>query len=145
MAEIIHSIAVDIFEVLPTILFIAVVGFFSWILVEAEDEINKNKGEMEIMNRYPIITICCSTRYISEIIEYYNELTQKGYIVLADLTPHDKRHEFDKELVDKVNLSKIDMADEVHFLLKDKHVDESVKNEFEYAKAKEKYITIVSI
>ena len=52
MAEIIHSIMCDIFEVLPTILFIAVVGFFSWTFVEAEDvnskrkeEISKGKGE----------------------------------------------------------------------------------------------------
>ena len=97
------------------------------------------------MNRYPLITICCSTRYIQEIIDYYNELTQKGYIVLADLTPHDKQHEFDKELVDKVHLSKIDMADEVHFLLRDNHMGESVTKEFEYAKSKEKYMKIVVI
>ena len=97
------------------------------------------------MNVYPIITICCSTRYISEIIDYYNKLTQDGYIVLADLTPHDKQHEFDKELVDKVHLSKIDMSDEVHILLKDNHMGKSVKREFEYAKNKEKYIKIIAI
>ena len=97
------------------------------------------------MNLYPIITICCSTRYIPDIIDYYNKLTEQGYIVLADLTPHDKQHEFDKELVDRMHLSKIDMSDEVHFLLKDNHMGESVKKEFEYAKDKEKYIKIVSI
>ena len=97
------------------------------------------------MDKYPIITICCSTRYIPEIIDYYNELTQKGYIVLADLSPHDKQHEFDKELVDKIHLSKIDMADEVHFLWRDNHMGESVKKEFEYAKNKEKYMKIVAI
>lgn len=97
------------------------------------------------MNLYPIITICCSTRYIPDIIDYYNKLTEQGYIVLADLTPHDKQYEFDKELVDRMHLSKIDMSDEVHFLLKDNHMGESVKKEFEYAKDKEKYIKIVSI
>ena len=94
---------------------------------------------------YPIITISCSTRYITEIIEYYNKLTQKGYIVLADLTPHDKQAEFDKELVDKVHLVKIDMSDEVHFLLRDNHMGESVRKEFEYAKEKEKYMKIIQI
>lgn len=97
------------------------------------------------MERYPIIAICCSTKYISEIIEYYNILTTRGYIVLADLTPHDKQTEFDKELVDKIHLAKIDMADEVHFLLRDNHMGESVNHEFEYAKSKEKYCKIVSI
>ena len=97
------------------------------------------------MNGYPVITICCSTRYISEIIDYYNKLTQEGCIVLADLTPHDKQHEFDKELVDKVHLSKIEMADEVHFLLRDNHMGESVTKEFEYAKSKEKYMKIIAI
>ena len=94
---------------------------------------------------YPIITRSCSTRYIPEIIEYYNKLTQKGYIVLADLTPHDKQAEFDKELVDKVHLAKIDMSDEVHFLLRDNHMGESVRKEFEYAKEKEKYMKIIQI
>ena len=31
---------------------------------------------------YEIATICCSTRYIEKIIELYNELTERGYIVL---------------------------------------------------------------
>lgn len=94
---------------------------------------------------FPIITICCSTRYTKEIIDYYNELTQKGYIVLADLTPHDKQNEFDKELVDKVHLSKIEMADEVHFLLRNNYMGESVKKEFLYALDKEKYMKIIHI
>lgn len=98
------------------------------------------------MNKFPIITICCSTRYIPEIIEYYNKLTQDGYIVLADLTPHDKQEEFNKELVDEVHLAKIDMADEVHFLLKkDNYMGKSVSNEFKYATDKEKYMRIVYI
>lgn len=98
------------------------------------------------MNKFPIITICCSTRYIPAIIEYYNKLTQDGYIVLADLTPHDKQGEFNKELVDEVHLAKIDMADEVHFLLKeDNYMGKSVSNEFKYARDKEKYMRIVYI
>lgn len=97
------------------------------------------------MNGFQVVTISCSTRYITEIINYYNKLTQEGYIVLADLTPHDRQHEFDKELVDKVHLAKIDMSDEVHFLLRDNHMGESVTNEYLYAKNKNKAIKIVQI
>ena len=85
------------------------------------------------MCEYPIATICCSTRYMNEILQYYNELTAKGYIVLADLMPHDKQDEFDKEMVDDMHLSKIGIADEVHFLIKDNHMGESVEKEFQYA------------
>lgn len=95
--------------------------------------------------KYPIITLCCSTRYIGNILEYYNMLTTQGYIVLADLTPHDRQAEFDKAMVDKVHLAKIDMADEVHFLVRDKHMGESVSKEFEYAKQHEKYCRIIEI
>lgn len=94
---------------------------------------------------YPVVTICCSTRYTKEIIDYYNKLTQVGYIVLADLTSHDKQDTFDKELIDKVHLAKIDMSDEVHFLLVDSYMGESVRKEFEYAKSKGKVIKIIEI
>ena len=52
MAEIIYgitySIICDICELLPTILFIAVIGIFAWTFVEAEDEINKKKKVKEM-------------------------------------------------------------------------------------------------
>ena len=63
---------------------------------------------------YKIATICCSTRYIDKIIELYNELTERGYIVLADLTDHDRQEEFNKEMIDDMHKTKIDMADVVY-------------------------------
>ena len=86
------------------------------------------------MDKFPIITICCSTRYLPQIIDYYNKLTQEGNIVLADLTPHDKQNEFDKELVDKLHLAKIDMCDEVHILIYNHRMGYSVGKEHDYAK-----------
>lgn len=85
------------------------------------------------MCEYSIATICCSTRYIDKILKYYNELTAQGYVVLANLMPYNNQDEFDKEMVDDMHLSKIGIADEVHFLLKDDEMDESVEKEFQYA------------
>lgn len=97
------------------------------------------------MNKFPIITICCSKRYIRKMINYYNKLTQEGYIVLADLTQYNKQEEFDKELVDKVHLAKIDLADEVHFLLKYDKDLEKLNKELRYSISKEKYMKMVYI
>lgn len=96
------------------------------------------------MKEFKIASISCSTRYRDEIISLYNELTCKGYIVLADLTEHDKQGEFDKDMVDRMHLTKIDMADKIFFLIKDNHMGESVTKEYEYAKSKDKDIKIIS-
>lgn len=85
------------------------------------------------MKDYPIVTICCSTQHRVELIRYYNDLTEKGYIVLADLTEHDRQGAFDKEMVDDMHKRKIDMSDEVHFLVAEKHIGDSVGDELAYA------------
>ena len=97
------------------------------------------------MQKYPIITICCSTKYIDEIIKYYNELTEQGFIVLADLTDHSRQELFDKAMVDDMHKQKIDMADEVHVLIKNNHYGESVKSELLYAIDLDKYCKIIHI
>lgn len=96
------------------------------------------------MDNFKIVSISCSTRYRDEIINLYNKLTCEGCIVLADLTDHDKQDEFDKEMVDRMHLKKIDMAEDIYFLVKDNHMGESVTKEFEYAKSKNKNIKIIS-
>lgn len=94
---------------------------------------------------YEIATICCSTRYREEIIKLYNELTERGYIVLADLTDHDRQEEFNKEMIDDMHKTKIDMADIVYFLIKDGYMGESVADELNYAKEKNKEYMIREI
>lgn len=94
---------------------------------------------------YEIATICCSTRYIEKIIELYNELTERGYIVLADLTDHDRQEEFNKEMIDDMHKTKIDMADVVYFLIKDGHMGESVTDELNYTREKNKKYMIREI
>ena len=82
---------------------------------------------------YEIATICCSTRYIEEIIKLYNELTERGYIVLADLTDHDRQEEFNKEMIDDMHKAKIDMADEVFVVNPNGYIGESTWSEICYA------------
>ena len=94
---------------------------------------------------YKIATICCSTRYIDKIIELYNELTERGYIVLADLTDHDRQEEFNKEMIDDMHKAKIDMAYVVYFLIKDGYMGESVTDELNYAREKNKEYMIREI
>lgn len=95
--------------------------------------------------KYPIATICCSTRYLPEVTKYYNELTHNGYIVLAELSPHDEQDKFDKRLVDDIHLAKIDMSDEVHILTRNGCMGESVTEQYNYALKTKKKIVIVNI
>ena len=83
---------------------------------------------------YEIATICCSTRYIEKIIELYNELTERGYIVLADLTDHDRQEEFNKEMIDDMHKAKIDMADEIFVINVGGYIGDSTRSEIQYAK-----------
>ena len=94
---------------------------------------------------YEIATICCSTRYIEKIIELYNELTERGYIVLADLTDHNRQEEFNKKMIDDMHKAKIDMADVVYFLIKDGYMGESVTDELNYVREKNKEYMIREI
>ena len=95
--------------------------------------------------KYPVVTICCSTRYLNKVIEYYNELTHTGHIVLAELSDHDKQNEFNKRLVDDIHLAKIDMSDEVHILVKNGEMGESVTEQCNYAMNKCKIIKVIEI
>lgn len=90
-----------------------------------------------------IATICCSTRYRDDIVELYNKLTEEGYIVLADLTDHERQEEFDKDLVDDIHRRKMEMSDVIYFIVKDGYMGESVSREYEYAKKIDKDIVIL--
>lgn len=88
-----------------------------------------------------IVTLSGSTRFRDNLLEVYNELTMEGYIVLADFTDHSKQNEGNwKELVDKLHLEKIDLADELFVVNVNGYIGDSTKREIEYAKSKGKLI-----
>ena len=97
------------------------------------------------MNKYPIITLCGSTKFKDAFIEKQKELTLKGYIVISvGLFGHsgDKEAwvEGIKEMLGDMHKRKIDMADEILVINVGGYIGESTKNAIEYAKRLKKKI-----
>ena len=77
------------------------------------------------MKRYPVVTLCGSTRFKDEFMRVQKELTLKGYIVISvGLFGHSGDDEVwegmdedaltqTKLMLDDMHKAKIDMADEV--------------------------------
>ena len=83
--------------------------------------------------KYKIASISGSTRFRDEILKVYNDLTEKGYIVLADLTDHSRQGVFDKEMIDDMHREKIKMADLVFVVNPKGYIGESTRNEIKFA------------
>jgi len=99
----------------------------------------------------PIICLCGSTRFTSEMLVIQWELTKSGHVVLSwcalpdsYFQGEDKTHVGDqenvKEIVDEVHKRKIDLADEVWILNINGYIGNSTRSELEYAKAHGKRI-----
>ena len=96
--------------------------------------------------KYPVVTLCGSTRFKNEFIQIQKELTLKGYIVISvGLFGHAGDAEVWEDLdencmtktkfmLDDMHKSKIDMADEIFVINVGGYIGESTKSEIEYAK-----------
>ena len=93
-------------------------------------------------NKYPVVTLCGSTKFKDEFLAMQKELTLDGYIVISvGLFGHsgdDLRGS--KEMLDDMHKRKIDMADEIFVINKNGYVGSSTKSEIEYATAHGKKI-----
>ena len=92
-----------------------------------------------MIDKYPIITLCGSTRFKDEFFKVQKELTLKGYIVISvGLFGHSGDNEVwtpgTKEMLDRMHLRKIDLADEIFVINAGGYIGESTKREIEYAK-----------
>ena len=99
------------------------------------------------MNKYPIVTLCGSTKFKEDFLKATEELSLSGHIVLSvGLFGHaDNKYETVinkdvKKLLDDLHRHKIDMSDFVYIINKDDYIGESTKAEIEYAKSKGKEI-----
>ena len=96
-------------------------------------------------NKYKIITLCGSIKFKEEFIKVQEKLTLKGNIILTpnffnSMKKEDIKEET-KEMLDKMHKQKIDMSDEIFVINVEGYIEESTRNEIEYAKAKGKKVS----
>lgn len=101
-----------------------------------------------MINGFKVITLCGSTRFKDQFFEVQKKLTLEGYIVISvGLFGHSGDDEVwtegVKEMLDKMHLSKIDMADEIFVINVDGYIGESTKREIAYAESKGKKINFL--
>lgn len=93
-----------------------------------------------MVGKYPVITLCGSTRFKDEFISAQKRLTLEGNIVISvGLFGHSGDDEVFtdnvKQMLDDMHKRKIDMADEIFVINKDGYIGSSTKSEIEYANA----------
>ncbi|RHP93573.1 MULTISPECIES: hypothetical protein [unclassified Clostridium] len=96
-------------------------------------------------NKYPVITLCGSTRFKNEFMEVQKQLTLEGNIVISvGLFGHSGDSEVwenmdegtltkTKEMLDDMHKRKIDMADEIFVINVGGYIDDSTRSEIDYA------------
>ena len=93
--------------------------------------------------KYPVITLCGSTRFKEDFERVNRELTLAGNIVISvGCFGHagDTFTEEQKVMLDDIHKCKIDMADAIYVINKDGYIGSSTKSEIEYAIKHEKQI-----
>ena len=95
--------------------------------------------------KYPVITLCGSTRFKEEFMEMQKKLTLAGNIVISvGLFGHAGDAEVwenmdegtltrTKEMLDDMHKRKIDMADEIFVINKNGYIGDSTRSEIAYA------------
>lgn len=97
--------------------------------------------------KYPVVTLCGSTRFKEQFMEAQKRLTLEGNIVISvGLFGHSGDQEVwenmdegtltkTKEMLDDMHKRKIDMADEIFVINVNGYIGDSTYSEIEYAKA----------
>ena len=89
-----------------------------------------------MIGKYKVITLCGSTRFKDDFERINKELTLAGNIVISvGCFGHagDVFTDEQKEMLDDIHKHKIDMADEIFVINKDKYIGASTHSEIEYA------------
>ena len=102
--------------------------------------------------KYPVVTLCGSTRFKDQFMEVQKRLTLEGNIVISvGLFGHSGDQEVwenmdegtltkTKEMLDDMHKRKIDMADSIYVINVGGYIGESTKSEIEYARGHNKKI-----
>lgn len=93
-----------------------------------------------MVGKYPVITLCGSTRFKEQFLEAQKRLTLEGNIVISvGLFGHSGDEEVwtpgTKEMLDNMHKRKIDMADAIFVINVGGYIGSSTRSEIEYAKA----------
>ena len=96
-----------------------------------------------MVGKYPVITLCGSTRFKDQFLEAQKRLTLAGNIVISvGLFGHSGDDEVwtegTKEMLDDVHKRKIDMADRIYVINVNGYIGSSTRSEIEYARKKGK-------
>ena len=87
--------------------------------------------------KYPVVTLCGSTKFKNDFIRLEKELTLEGNIVLTcGLFNHADKLEISettKMMLDDMHKRKIDMSDYIMVINPRDYIGESTKSEIEYA------------
>ena len=92
-----------------------------------------------MVGKYPVITLCGSTRFKEQFLEAQKHLTLEGNIVISvGLFGHSGDNEVwaegTKAMLDDMHKRKIDMADAIYVINVGGYIGESTRSEIEYAK-----------
>ena len=110
----------------------------SGVLVPVHSEVTNLLQKM--LGKYPIITLCGSTRFKEQFLEAQKRLTLEGNIVISvGLFGHSGDDEVwtegTKEMLDDMHKRKIDMADEIFVINVGGYIGSSTRSEIAYAAA----------
>ena len=99
-----------------------------------------------MQEKYPVITLCGSTRFKDEFMNAQKRLTLEGNIVISvGLFGHSGDQEVwenmdegtltkTKDMLDDMHTRKIDMADSIYVINVGGYIGDSTRSEIEYAK-----------
>ncbi len=92
-----------------------------------------------LVGKYPVITLCGSTRFKEQFLEAQKRLTLEGNIVISvGLFGHSGDEEVwtegTKEMLDDMHKRKIDMADAIYVINVGGYIGSSTRSEIEYAR-----------
>lgn len=98
-----------------------------------------------MVGKYPVITLCGSTRFKDQFLEAQKRLTLAGNIVISvGLFGHSGDDEVwtegTKEMLDDMHKRKIDIADRIYVINVNGYIGSSTRSEIEYARKKGKQV-----
>ena len=98
-----------------------------------------------MIGKYPVITLCGSTRFKDQFLEAQKRLTLAGNIVISvGLFGHSGDEEVwtegTKEMLDDMHKRKIDMADGIYVINVGGYIGQSTRSEIEYARSQGKTV-----